>query len=99
MANWGHFGDVVRKDVEFIKVGLNRGIRWANDAFRIPQVSKTVDDLLWLRNIEDPQAVNLPTPSPPQPSYPGFAFCALFFRLTMFSILPRESIWLLSLGI
>ncbi|XP_038893449.1 uncharacterized protein sll0005 [Benincasa hispida] len=69
-ANWGHFADVVRKDVEFIKVGLNRGIRWANDAFRIPQVSKSIDDVLWLRNIEDPQAVNLPTPSPPQPSYP-----------------------------
>lgn len=71
LANWGHFADVVRKDVEFIKVGLGRGIRWANDAFRIPQVSKSVDDVLWLRNIEDPQAVNLPTPSQPQPSYPG----------------------------
>ncbi|XP_022986787.1 uncharacterized protein LOC111484434 [Cucurbita maxima] len=78
VANWGHFGDVVRKDVEFIKVGLNRGIRWANDAFRIPQVSKTVDDLLWLRNIEDPQAVNLPTPSPPQPSYPELSGVDLF---------------------
>lgn len=78
MANWGHFGDVVRKDVEFIKVGLNRGIRWANDAFRIPQVSKSVDDLLWLRNIEDPQAVNLPTPSRPQPSYPELSGVDLF---------------------
>ncbi|KAA0034730.1 AarF domain kinase [Cucumis melo var. makuwa] len=78
LANWGHFADVVRKDVEFIKVGLGRGIRWANDAFRIPQVSKSVDDVLWLRNIEDPQAVNLPTPSQPQPSYPELSGVDLF---------------------
>lgn len=78
MARWGHFADVVRKDMEFMKGGFNRGIRWANDAFRIPQVSKSVDDLLWLRNVEDPQAVNLPTPSPPQPSYPELSGVDLF---------------------
>lgn len=50
---------------------LKRGLEWANDALRIPQVIKTLDDVLWLRSLEDPHAPTEPPPSWPQPCYPG----------------------------
>jgi len=71
LGNFGHFGQVVRKDMEFLKRGFNNGVAWANDAFRIPQIAKKVDDLVWLRNLEDPQATSFSTPSWPEPWYPG----------------------------
>lgn len=71
LGDFGHLGQVVRKDVEFLKRGIGSGIQWANKAFRIPEVSKTLDDIVWLRNLEDPNAPPLPAPSWPQPSYPG----------------------------
>lgn len=69
----GHLAEVVRKDVEFLKKGVSRGVEWANEALHIPRVSKTLDDLLWLRNLEEPHAPPLEPRSWPQPCYPGFA--------------------------
>ncbi|KAI9072762.1 hypothetical protein K1719_045254 [Acacia pycnantha] len=54
------------QDVEFIKKGINKGVEWANEAFRIPMVTKKIDDLIWLRNLEDPQAPQFSTPSWPR---------------------------------
>lgn len=72
VGNFGHFADVVRKDMGFIKRGIDKGVAWANDAFRIPQLAKKVDDLVWLRNLEDPlAATSYSAPSWPQPWYPG----------------------------
>ncbi|KAG6760349.1 hypothetical protein POTOM_036862 [Populus tomentosa] len=80
VGNFSHFGDTVRKDFEFIKKRINKGMDWANEAFRIPQVSKTLDDILWLRNLEDHNSPPIEPQSWPQPSYPGqFAFSFLLF--------------------
>ncbi|KAJ8765850.1 hypothetical protein K2173_020366 [Erythroxylum novogranatense] len=70
MGNFNHFGDVVLKDVDFLKKTIGRGVDWANKAFRIPQVLKTLDDTLWLRHLEDPTAPPLQPQSWPQPYYP-----------------------------
>ncbi|KAL3838332.1 hypothetical protein ACJIZ3_022923 [Penstemon smallii] len=66
----GNIVDVVQKDVAFMKLGLSKGLQWANKAFHVPQVSKSVEDFIWLRNIEDPKASFLRFPSFPQPYYP-----------------------------
>lgn len=69
--------EVVRKDSEFLRKGLAKGLRWANEAFRVPQLSKSVSDLVWLRNIEDPNASAAELQSRtrwPQPCYPGLDF-------------------------
>jgi len=71
---WGdfsHFAQVVRKDVEFLKKGIDNGVAWANHTFRIPQVAKKIDDVVWLRHLEDPHSPPFPSPSWPQPWYPG----------------------------
>ncbi|XP_021673562.1 uncharacterized protein LOC110659826 isoform X3 [Hevea brasiliensis] len=78
IGNFSHFGDAVRKDFEFLKEGIGRGIGWANETFRIPQVFKTLDDVFWLKNLEDPQAPPLEPQSWPQPSYPGLSGVDLF---------------------
>ncbi|XP_062155749.1 uncharacterized protein LOC133863711 [Alnus glutinosa] len=70
VGNMGHLAEVVRKDVEFLKKGVSRGVEWANEALHIPRVSKTIDDLLWLRNLEEPNAPPLEPRSWPQPCYP-----------------------------
>ncbi|KAK9019492.1 hypothetical protein V6N11_054010 [Hibiscus sabdariffa] len=70
-GNFNHFGDVVRRDMEFLKKGVKRGVEWANETFRISQAKKAVDDVVWLRNLEDPNLS--PPPQPPlwpQPYYP-----------------------------
>ncbi|XP_034704591.1 uncharacterized protein slr1919 [Vitis riparia] len=72
------FGEVVGKDMEFLKKRIGRGVQWANGALRIPQLSKSLDRLLWLRMTEDPLAASLPPPSWPQPSYPGLSGVDLF---------------------
>ncbi|XP_062092902.1 uncharacterized protein LOC133798563 isoform X3 [Humulus lupulus] len=69
-GDFGHLASVVGKDVEFIKTGIGKGLKWANKAFRIPQVSKAIDDVVWLRHLEDPNAFPQLVPSWPQPSYP-----------------------------
>lgn len=71
VGNFGHFVQVVRKDVEFLKTRISKGLDWANEALHIPQVSKTLDDVIWLRNLEDPHAPPLRLPSWPHPYYPG----------------------------
>ncbi|CAK8573194.1 unnamed protein product [Lathyrus sativus] len=73
LGNFGHFGQVVRKDMDFLKRGFNNGVAWANDAFRIPQITKKIDEIVWLRNLEDPIASNFSTPSWPEPWYPGLS--------------------------
>ncbi|KAK7279667.1 hypothetical protein RJT34_24723 [Clitoria ternatea] len=72
-GNLTHFADVVRKDVEFLKRGFDNGVAWANETFRIPQVAKKIDDVVWLRNLEDPHAPTCSPPSWPQPWYPGLS--------------------------
>ncbi|XP_039067351.1 uncharacterized protein LOC120213258 isoform X2 [Hibiscus syriacus] len=70
-GNFNHFGDVVRRDMEFLKKGVKRGVDWASETFRISQAKKAVDDVVWLRNLEDPNFS--PPPQPPlwpQPYYP-----------------------------
>ncbi|KAK4436016.1 hypothetical protein Salat_0765300 [Sesamum alatum] len=74
----GNIVEVVQKDVEFLKTGFNKGLQWANKAFRIPEVSKKVEELVWLRNVEDPQAKFSGFPSWPQPSYPELSGVDLF---------------------
>lgn len=71
------FGEVVGKDMEFLRNRFGRGVHWANRTLRIPQLSESLDRLLWLRIEEDPAAASLPPPSWPQPSYPGL--CWVFF--------------------
>lgn len=70
-GNFSHFTQVFRKDVEFIKKGIGKGVEWGNEAFGIPKVKKKIDDLIWLRNLEDPQAPPFSAPSWPQHWYPG----------------------------
>ncbi|TYG51481.1 hypothetical protein ES288_D10G261100v1 [Gossypium darwinii] len=73
-ANFSHFGDVVRRDMDFLKKGVQRGVEWANETFRIPQAKKAVDDVVWLRNLEDPN-FSPPAQPPlwPQPCYPALS--------------------------
>ncbi|GAY49580.1 hypothetical protein CUMW_120180 [Citrus unshiu] len=77
IGDFSHFGDAVRKDMEFLKKRIGKGIGWANQTFRLPQVSKTLDDVLWLRNLEDPRAAELEPCDWPQPSYPGLIWLIL----------------------
>lgn len=68
----GNFGEVLGKDIKFIKTRVSRGIEWANGAFRIPEISKTLEDVVWLRNLEDPSVKSFEFPTWPNPQYPGF---------------------------
>ncbi|OIW12615.1 hypothetical protein TanjilG_04779 [Lupinus angustifolius] len=70
-GNFSHFANTVTKDVEFIKRGIGNGVAWANETFRIPQIAEKVDQLVWLRYLEDPIASPSPPLSLPQPWYPG----------------------------
>ncbi|KAG6416155.1 hypothetical protein SASPL_123579 [Salvia splendens] len=70
--------EVVHKDVKVLGDGLSKGLEWANKAFRIPEVSKTVEDFVWLRNVEDPLAAALRFPSWPQPCYTELTGADLF---------------------
>lgn len=74
----GNVMEVVQKDVSFLKDGFSKGLDWANKAFRVPEVSKSVEDFVWLRNAEDPQAALLRFPSWPQPCYPELSGADLF---------------------
>lgn len=79
LGDFSHFGDAVRKDVEFMKKGIKKGMAWANEAFRIPQVSKAVDEVVWLRNLEDSNFSPSEEPRPwPEPSYPELTGLDLF---------------------
>ncbi|XP_061996446.1 uncharacterized protein LOC133714364 [Rosa rugosa] len=78
LGDFGHFGLVVSKDVEFLKRRIGGGFEWANKTLRIPEVFKAVDDVVWLRNLEEPYAPPLPEARWPQPSYPEFTGVDLF---------------------
>lgn len=78
LGDFSHLAWSVRKDMEFVKNGIGKGLEWANKAFRIPQVSKAIDEFVWLRNMEDPNASPQPSPSWPHPSYPGLSGVDLF---------------------
>ncbi|PIA37417.1 hypothetical protein AQUCO_03000180v1 [Aquilegia coerulea] len=69
-----NFGDIVRKDIEFMK----KGFSWASESLHLPKISRTFDDLLWLRHVENPKAAGLPSPSWPQPYYPALTGVDLF---------------------
>lgn len=77
VGNLGHLGEVVRKDMDFLKKGIRRGLEWGNEALQVRRVSKTLDDLLWLRHLEEPQAPPLQPRPWPQPCYPGQASTSL----------------------
>ncbi|KAK7270349.1 hypothetical protein RIF29_23424 [Crotalaria pallida] len=74
-GNFSHFANTVCKDVEFLKRGIDKGVAWANETFRIPQVAQKLDHLVWLRHLEEEQdplaSSSYSTPSCPQPWYPG----------------------------
>ncbi|MED6115591.1 hypothetical protein PIB30_092070 [Stylosanthes scabra] len=70
-GNFSHFANVVRKDVDFLKKGFDSGVAWASETFRLPQVAKKIDDIVWLRHLEDPLSPPYSSPSWPQPWYPG----------------------------
>ncbi|XP_073140890.1 uncharacterized protein [Henckelia pumila] len=74
----GNVVELVRTDVSFISKGLSKGLKWANKAFRIPEISKSVEDVIWLRNVEDPRASSSRFPSWPQPYYPELLGIDLF---------------------
>ncbi|KAL1189031.1 Protein ACTIVITY OF BC1 COMPLEX KINASE 3 [Cardamine amara subsp. amara] len=74
----GHFGEVVRNDVEFLKNKIGIGIRWANEAFRVPEVTKSAEEVFWLRHLEDTASPPLESQSWPQPSYSGLSGVDLF---------------------
>ncbi|XP_043705984.1 uncharacterized protein sll0005 [Telopea speciosissima] len=78
VGNFSHLGQVIRTDMEFLKKGINKGISWASESPRLQQISKTFNDLLWIRSLEDPKASPAPRPSWPQPSYPGLSGMDLF---------------------
>ncbi|KZV24276.1 hypothetical protein F511_01758 [Dorcoceras hygrometricum] len=75
----GNFVEVVRSDVRIISKRLSKGLQRAAKAFRIREISKSVEDLIWLRNVEDPHASSLRFPSwPQQPYYPELLGIDLF---------------------
>ncbi|XP_023639626.1 uncharacterized protein LOC17888000 isoform X2 [Capsella rubella] len=75
----GHFADVVRNDVDYLKNKIGVGLRWANEAFRVPEVTKSAEELFWLRHLEDHHASkNVEKQAWPQPSYSGLSGVDLF---------------------
>ncbi|KAL4556671.1 hypothetical protein LXL04_034826 [Taraxacum kok-saghyz] len=70
-GNFGHFVQVVKKDVDFLKKNISAGINWTSEALGFPEISKKVDEYVWLRNLEDPHySGEFQSPSWPQPYYP-----------------------------
>ncbi|XP_048134549.1 uncharacterized protein slr1919 isoform X2 [Rhodamnia argentea] len=68
-GDFSHFADAIKKDASFLKKRIGRGIEWANEAFRIPLVAKTLDDVLWLRVLENPDAPPVEDCPWPRPCY------------------------------
>ncbi|KAI3758073.1 hypothetical protein L6452_05620 [Arctium lappa] len=70
-GNFGHFVQVVKKDVDFLKKNISAGINWTSGVIGFPEISKKVDEFVWLRNLEDPHySAQVQSPSWPQPYYP-----------------------------
>ncbi|KAK1432084.1 hypothetical protein QVD17_08974 [Tagetes erecta] len=64
-----NFFQIVKKDVEFLKKNISAGLNWSSKVIGMPEVSKKVDEVVWLRNLEDPH-YQYQSPSWPQPYYP-----------------------------
>ncbi|XP_030451070.1 uncharacterized protein LOC115673125 [Syzygium oleosum] len=69
-GDFSHFAGAIKKDASFLKKRIGRGIEWANEAFRIPLFAKTLDDVLWLRVLESPDAPPVEDRPWPRPCYP-----------------------------
>ncbi|XP_010067294.2 uncharacterized protein slr1919 isoform X1 [Eucalyptus grandis] len=69
-GDFSHFADAVKKDASFLRKRIGRGIEWANEALRIPLVAKTLDDVVWLRVLENPDAPPVEDCPWPRPCYP-----------------------------
>ncbi|KAI3783307.1 hypothetical protein L1987_42385 [Smallanthus sonchifolius] len=70
-GNFGHFVQVVKKDVDFLKKNISSGINWTSKVIGFPEISKKVDEVVWLRNLEDPHySTEHMSPAWPQPCYP-----------------------------
>lgn len=57
-----------------MRKGIGRGVEWANEALRVPQAARALEDLLWLRALERPNEPAVEPSSWPQPWYPGNVF-------------------------
>ncbi|KAF5790194.1 putative ABC-type Cd(2+) transporter [Helianthus annuus] len=66
-GNLGHFVQTVKKDVDFIKKNISAGVNWTSKVIGFPEISKQVDEVVWLGNVEDPK---YESPDWPQPYYP-----------------------------
>lgn len=86
----GNVREVFKKDTDFIKKGIGKGLQWANKTFGVPKFTKSFDDFIWLRQVEDPRASSevSDAPSWPRPLYPGSSFfffvglLGIWFQLT-----------------
>lgn len=81
VGNFAHFKDAIRKDFDFMRKGIKRGVEWANESFRVPQAARDMEDLLWLRALERPDEPVVEPSSWPQPSYPGNVLKELLLRV------------------
>ncbi|KAL8166598.1 hypothetical protein V2J09_008097 [Rumex salicifolius] len=68
-GNFEHFFGAVKKDMEFMKKGISKGVEWANETLKLPMVAKKVDDFVWLRQLENPNSPPFDPPNWPQPHY------------------------------
>nr|XP_043616523.1 uncharacterized protein slr1919 [Erigeron canadensis] len=68
-GNLGHFVEIVKKDVDFLKKNISDGLNWTSEAIRFPKIKKKVDEVVWLKNLEDPN-YEKKSNSWPQPYYP-----------------------------
>ncbi|KAL8231925.1 hypothetical protein R6Q57_001703 [Mikania cordata] len=73
-GNFGHFVQVVKKDVDFLKKNISAGLSWTSELIGFQEISKKVDEVVWLRNLEDPNSsTEFQSPSWPQPHYPDLS--------------------------
>eukprot|EP00262_Sarcandra_glabra_P006917 TRINITY_DN19477_c0_g1_i2.p1 TRINITY_DN19477_c0_g1~~TRINITY_DN19477_c0_g1_i2.p1 ORF type:complete len:812 (+),score=125.18 TRINITY_DN19477_c0_g1_i2:159-2594(+) len=65
---FGHFAQVVRKDIKFFQ----RGLEWVKTT-HLSSFSKTFEDVFWFKNFEDPNSDPGEPPPWPNPTYPGLS--------------------------
>lgn len=73
IGNFDHLFGAVKKDWEFLKNGVKKSVNWANEKLHVPKIVKKVDEVFWVRNLEDPNSPPFQPPSWPQPSYPALS--------------------------
>ncbi|KAJ8432504.1 hypothetical protein Cgig2_001097 [Carnegiea gigantea] len=96
IGNFDHLFGGVKKDWEFLKNGVSKGVQWANETLHVPKIVKTVDDAVWLRNLEDPNAHSFQPPPWPQPSYPGPNLMHPYSRIPLVSLSITEIKYILA---